>query len=135
MIYIVGSGPAGVACAHALVSRGIPATLLDAGVEMEPDLRQVLTTLSAQPPSAWNAADVERIKHPTEVSDRAIPLKAAYGSLFPYRHAAKRLSFEVHGVDAAPSCTREAASATCGAPPCCATTRATSSTGPFVPMN
>jgi choline dehydrogenase-like flavoprotein len=106
VIYIVGSGPAGVACAHALVSRGIPATLLDAGIEMEPDLRQVLTTLSAQPQSAWNAADVERIKRPTEVSNRAIPLKAAYGSLFPYRHAAKRLSFEVHGVDAAPSYAR-----------------------------
>ena len=48
MIYIVGSGPAGVACAHALVSRGVPVTLLDTGIEMEPDLRQVVTTLSAQ---------------------------------------------------------------------------------------
>lgn len=84
----------------------MPVTLLDAGIEMEPDLRQVLTTLSAQPPSAWSAADVERIKRPTEVSDRAIPLKAAYGSLFPYRHAARRLSFEAHGVDASPSYAR-----------------------------
>jgi len=58
VIGIVGSGPAGVACAHALVSRGIPVTLLDAGVEMEPELRQVLTRMSGQPPSAWNAADI-----------------------------------------------------------------------------
>jgi choline dehydrogenase-like flavoprotein len=106
VICIVGSGPAGVACAHALVSRGIPVTMLDAGVEMEPDLRQVLTTMSAQPASAWNAADVDRIKRPTEASGRAIPLKAAYGSLFPYRHAAKRLSFDVNGVDASPSFAR-----------------------------
>ncbi len=77
--------------------------MLDAGVEMEPDLRQVLTTMSGQAPSEWTAAALERIKRPTEASDRAIPLKAAYGSLFPYRHAAKRLSFEGHGVDALPS--------------------------------
>jgi len=106
VICIVGSGPAGVACAHALIGRGIPVTLLDAGVEMEPDLRQVLATMSAQPPSAWSGADVERIKRPTEASDGAIPLKAAYGSLFPYRHAAKRLSLDAHGVDASPSYAR-----------------------------
>lgn len=106
MIYVVGSGPAGVACAHALVSRGTPVTMLDAGIEMEPELRQVLTTLGGQSPSEWNAAAVARIKRPTEASDRAIPLKGAYGSLFPYRHAAIHLTFESHGVDAAPSYAR-----------------------------
>ena len=103
MIVVVGSGPAGVACAHALVSRGTPVTMLDAGVDMEPALRQVLTTMSGQAPAEWTAAALERIKRPTAASDRAIPLKAAYGSLFPYRHAAKRLSFEGRGVDALPS--------------------------------
>ena len=106
MICVVGSGPAGVACAHALVGRGMPVTMLDAGVDMDPDLRRLLATMSAREPGAWNAEDVERIKRPTDASGRAIPLKAAYGSLFPYRHAAKHLSFEARGVDAAPSFAR-----------------------------
>jgi choline dehydrogenase-like flavoprotein len=104
--YVVGSGPAGVACAHALVSRGVPVTMLDAGVEMEPDLRRVLATMSGQAPADWDAGDRARIKRPTEISDRAIPLKAAYGSLFPYQHAAQRLRFDTNGVDAAPSFAR-----------------------------
>ena len=106
MIYVVGSGPAGVACASAFVSRGARVTMLDAGIGMEPDLQRVLATLREQLPAAWNPADVERITRTTEASDRAIPLKAAYGSLFPYRPASAQVSFESHGVDALPSYAR-----------------------------
>jgi choline dehydrogenase-like flavoprotein len=106
VICVVGSGPAGVACAQALVSRNMPVTMIDAGVEMEPDVRQVLSRMSAQQPAQWNPADLERIKHPTEATKRAIPLKAAYGSLFPYRHAPRRLSVDATGVDAHPSYAR-----------------------------
>lgn len=80
--------------------------MLDAGIEMEPELRRVVTTLSGQSPSEWNDAAVARIKRPTEISDRDIPLKAAYGSLFPYQHASNHLRFEWHGIDAAPSYAR-----------------------------
>jgi choline dehydrogenase-like flavoprotein len=103
VIVVVGSGPAGVACAHALVALGTPVTMLDAGVEMEPDLRQLLATMSGQSPAEWSAAAVERIKRPTEASDRAIPLKAAYGSLFPYRKAVQAPALDTRGVDALPS--------------------------------
>jgi choline dehydrogenase-like flavoprotein len=106
MIYVVGSGPAGVACAHALVGRGVPVTMLDAGVEMEPELRQVLAGMREQPPSDWSAASLARIKQPTAVSDRAIPLKSSFSSLFPYQHAPTQLAVETDGVDALPSYAR-----------------------------
>src|SRR5262245_3120063 len=80
--------------------------MIDAGVEMEPDLREVLARMSAQRPTAWSRADLDRIKHPTEARDRAIPLKAAYGSLFPYQHAPRRLTVDATGVDAHPSYAR-----------------------------
>lgn len=103
MIYVVGSGPAGVACAHGLVGRGQRVTMLDAGVEMERDVQEVLAGLSARPPEEWSAAALDRIRQPTEVGDRPVPLKAAYGSLFPYRDSEKHLPIETHGVDATPS--------------------------------
>ena len=106
MIYVVGSGPAGVSCASALLSRGARVTMLDAGVELEPEIQQAVARLSSHAPGEWDAAALERIKRPTEVRDRAVPLKAAYGSLFPYVHAPRRLRFETHGVDASPSFAR-----------------------------
>ena len=39
--------------------------MLDAGVEMEPDLRQVLTAMSGQQPSEWDAAALGRISRQT----------------------------------------------------------------------
>jgi choline dehydrogenase-like flavoprotein len=80
--------------------------MLDAGIEMEPDLEQVVTAMRGQRPSEWDAAALARIKRATEASDRAIPLKSAYGSLFPYSHAARHLSLEGRGVDASPSYAR-----------------------------
>ena len=35
MNFVIGSGPAGVAAAHALVTRGLVVTMLDAGLMLE----------------------------------------------------------------------------------------------------
>jgi len=104
LIYVVGSGPAGVACAHALVQRGKRVTMLDAGVEMDPELQQVLASFKDRAPAEWSRTSLERIRRrPIEASNRTVPLKASYGSLFPYQDVARHLAVETRGVDALPS--------------------------------
>jgi choline dehydrogenase-like flavoprotein len=106
LIYVVGSGPAGVACAEALVARGCAVTMIDAGIQLEQDRQAVVSSLGSRAPSDWDRAELARIRQPSEASDRTIPLKAAYGSLFPYRAASGQMAFEYRGVDASPSFAR-----------------------------
>ena len=61
---VIGSGPAGVACASALVARGITPLVLDGGVRFDPDR-------------------VESASQPAFDLD-TLPLKPIFGSLFPY---------------------------------------------------
>ena len=61
---VIGSGPAGVACASALVARGITPLVLDGGVRFDPNR-------------------VEDVPQPSFDLD-TLPLKPIFGSLFPY---------------------------------------------------
>ena len=45
MIAVLGSGPAGVASARALLDRGLEVTLYDAGVRLEPEREAVVERL------------------------------------------------------------------------------------------
>src|SRR4029077_11551312 len=45
MFVVVGSGPAGVACAHALLSKGARVTMLDAGLDLESDRKAQVANL------------------------------------------------------------------------------------------
>src|SRR5215831_5523433 len=62
MIYIIGSGPAGIAAATAFVKRGIRPTILDVGVE--PDLASIAlkTRLARLDPAEWAPEDVALAK-------------------------------------------------------------------------
>ena len=46
MHYVIGSGPAGVACSAALLARGDEVTMLDAGLTLEPDTQAALDLMS-----------------------------------------------------------------------------------------
>lgn len=83
MIYVVGSGPSGIAAAAALLDRGVPVTMLDVGVECEPERMATVRRMSAQKPEAWSAADQDEVRSPID-ADRKLPLKLAYGSAFVY---------------------------------------------------
>jgi choline dehydrogenase-like flavoprotein len=85
MVFVIGSGPAGVACASALLAAGATVKMLDAGLELEPDRRRRLAALAATDPSAWDGASASFLKEGVEVNRGGIPLKRAYGSDFPYR--------------------------------------------------
>lgn len=84
MHYVVGSGPNGVAAASALLDRGVPVTMLDVGVECEPERLAVVRRMGAQRPEQWASADVAFVRGTSKTDDSPFPLKLAYGSAFPY---------------------------------------------------
>ncbi len=84
---VVGSGPTGVAAATALLDHGIHVTMLDAGVECEPERLAVVHELSMRDPREWSAEDIDRLRgRPQDVHgrDTRFPRKLAYGSSFAY---------------------------------------------------
>jgi choline dehydrogenase-like flavoprotein len=83
MHYVIGSGPAGVSCAMALVARGEEVTMLDAGFALEPEAEAVVAGMSKQAPSEWSADALARMKVLATVGDA--PRKLVYGSDYPYR--------------------------------------------------
>ncbi len=98
MIYVVGSGPAGVACAHALLQQGLHVTLLDAGIELEAEHRQAVAQLQQGPPESWRDDDLRVLKQNTTSNAKGIPTKLVYGSDFVYRDVDQLLGLEKHNV-------------------------------------
>jgi choline dehydrogenase-like flavoprotein len=87
MIYVVGSGPAGVACAVALIRRGCKVTMLDAGIELEPAAQTVISEMAGCEPLEWRPEQITALKGDVRARLSGIPLKNSYGSDFPYREA------------------------------------------------
>lgn len=100
---VVGSGPAGVACAAALLEKGVAVTMLDAGLTLEPARRHDVTYLASTPRSEWDAATVSGVKGGIAVDKKGIPLKLLFGSDFPYRDAERLLHCSIDNVGLRPS--------------------------------
>ena len=106
MIYVVGSGPAGVSCASALLQQGLEVTMLDAGVDLEPERRQVVQRLASTLPEEWSADDLHSLRETMEPTSQGIPMKRVYGSDFPYRETPDHVPIEWNGVESAASLAR-----------------------------
>jgi choline dehydrogenase-like flavoprotein len=81
---VIGSGPAGVAAASALAEAGRVVTLLDAGDTIEPGRMNAFDSLARYEPESWPPELVRSARGSFPVSVKHVPLKPAYGSLFPY---------------------------------------------------
>jgi len=101
VIYVVGSGPAGVSCAHALLAKGYEVTLLDAGVVLDKDKQKILAIL--QKKKKWPAELVEKIKCKLDVGAKDGPYKLSYGSDYPYREVQDHIHLDVQGALCRPS--------------------------------
>jgi choline dehydrogenase-like flavoprotein len=87
MYYVVGSGPAGVACAHALSSNGHEVTILDGGIGLEPEREAIARAAGDRPRAEWTAEQTAVLK--TMVGkDGKVPVKLVHGSGFPYERPA-----------------------------------------------
>ena len=98
MIYIVGSGPAGVSCAHALLCKGLEVTMLDSGLELENERGKILEKLSGTKPENWDLDLINTIKGNTVASTSGSFVKGVYGSDFPYREVNTYMPYEAKNV-------------------------------------
>lgn len=80
---VIGSGPAGVSAARALLGRGREVTLLDTGVQMEPVSAALRERMGRVEPEAWAASDRAAIVRPPEPGDTH--LMRPFGSSFHFR--------------------------------------------------
>ena len=84
MYYVVGSGPAGVACAHALSAAGRAVTMLDGGVALEPEREAIRASAALKPRPEWTEREIAVLR--TVVPDSGdLAQKLVYGSDYPYR--------------------------------------------------
>jgi len=100
---VIGSGPAGVACAKALLARGATVLMLDAGLELEPDRDRIVRQFADAKPSAWPTGDRARLKGDLAAGAQGIPLKLAFGSDFPYRETESHIPWRGSGTSVRPS--------------------------------
>lgn len=85
MHYVIGSGPAGVACAAGLLGKGLEVTMMDAGLELEEPRQRAVESLQAIAPSEWRGERGGFLRDGMHAGSAGVPLKMAYGSDFAYR--------------------------------------------------
>lgn len=85
-VYVVGSGPAGVACASGLVGRGLQVVMLDGGLTLEPERQAALNSLNGRRPEEWDPAVIASFKERVVADAGGVQMKYIYGSDFPYQH-------------------------------------------------
>ena len=103
MHYVIGSGPAGVACAKALLARGAQVLMLDAGLELETERAQAVRRLAQTRAADWSGHDRAGLKGAMTADAHGIPLKLAFGSDFPYRETGEKIPWQGRGTSVCPS--------------------------------
>ena len=99
MIFVIGSGPAAAACVTALASRGVKAIVLDAGIDLEPEVQKNIATYR----ETGDKQALDALKSGMNADAKGIPLKLSFGSDFPYREASERLLISENNSGALPS--------------------------------
>jgi choline dehydrogenase-like flavoprotein len=113
--YVIGSGPSGVACAHALLQRGARVTLLDAGVSLEKSRADLVAQMRTVPPASWSSGQIRKLKEGIVAGAKGIPLKLAFGSDYPYREYDRHFPADYENVALRPTFARGGFSSVWGA--------------------
>lgn len=87
MIYVIGSGPAGVSTCIGLLENGHEVTLLDYSNELESEKADLVNSMSQSEPEQWTAEQQKQIRGATFANTSGVPKKFVYGSDFHYRDA------------------------------------------------
>src|SRR5271169_1306657 len=85
-VAVIGSGPAGVACARALVRRGLKPTILDAGETVDEARLAAIARLQKADPVRPAPDDLALLTANPTVRAGGVPRKLAFGSDFVYAY-------------------------------------------------
>jgi choline dehydrogenase-like flavoprotein len=91
MKIVIGSGPTGVSCAHALCNRGHDVMMLDAGITLPPSEQGLIDRVQQNDPLAFDKL-IELQAH-IPITAGGIARKLAYGSEFSYQETTEHLGF------------------------------------------
>jgi choline dehydrogenase-like flavoprotein len=100
---VIGSGPAGVACAGALLARGARVLMLDAGIKLEPERARVVSDLAQKKSSEWQRSEIAAVHGDSDADLKGLPNKKLFGSDFPYRESEEKIPWRGQDVAVCPS--------------------------------
>jgi choline dehydrogenase-like flavoprotein len=100
---VIGSGPAGAACASALLARGANVLMLDAGIQLESDRAKIVSDLSQKKSSDWPGDEVAKVHGDNGTDVKGLPHKRLFGSDFPYRESETKIPWRAQDVGLSPS--------------------------------
>ncbi|MEO5878816.1 MAG: hypothetical protein ABIR22_01540, partial [Candidatus Eisenbacteria bacterium] len=92
---VIGSGPAGVAAALALLERGRSVTMLDFGREIEPEFAAVPAPAAGLPFEQWPPALRARLASIRGPMEDGLPMKTNFGSDFAVRREPEFMPLEI----------------------------------------
>ncbi len=98
MNYVIGSGPAGISAAVALVNAGQPVTIIDGGINLEPERRALIDTLQKSNRDSWSAESLSSFKDCFSPDPKGVQVKYVYGSDFPYRDVQSHIAVTANDV-------------------------------------
>ena len=93
---VIGSGPAGVACATSLLARGAKVLMLDAGIKLEPERARIVSELAQRKSSEWQSPQIAAVHGDTAADLKGLPNKRLFGSDFLYRESAEKIPWRAH---------------------------------------
>jgi choline dehydrogenase-like flavoprotein len=77
---VIGSGPAGIACAKALIRRGLKVEIIDAGDRLPAPQEALKDRLARQQPTEWSDADIAAATANPTMQGNGFPQKYLFGS-------------------------------------------------------
>jgi choline dehydrogenase-like flavoprotein len=86
MMYVVGSGPSGIACAYTLLKAGHTVTLLDVGFALKDEFQSLVNEYRTDQDSGKLIKNIHQIRRKYSKQSDVQPAKTIFGSDYPYRY-------------------------------------------------
>jgi choline dehydrogenase-like flavoprotein len=112
---VIGSGPAGISCALALLKNNHHVTMLDVGLTLEPSRQTQVEQLARRNYKEWLPSQSDFMLASSGASIKGIPMKKVFGSDFPYRGTEKDIPLSAGDTAILPSFARGGLSTVWGA--------------------